>query len=931
VPTADGAPGTFAPWDDGEIPPIVAIERPSSELNEGMTTPVGVAVRLASRPVGAVTRRSLRWWALLGLALVAATVMAEAMRMPIAAGHLIRCLAALAAVGFSAHGWRAATGRARAVRGWLTIALAIWLVSELVRLVNTFAGRPVDSGIEFAVIGLAAAAARTYVCALRGRLRPADEAALYLDAAIVFSACAALLIVFGGPWFRDPDVATVTIHLTFFVSTLGATAMLDLATRAPLRVAGPYGILIGLALGAVGYLGLLVVPEPAWLRACFDMTLGAGALVAGYGAGAWTADEDHRPAYEEAAQRIRHWLPLVAVGLAPMLMFVVLLRPVAGGDALRLLGGSAIGIVVLLALARQTFLLRDREQSVTRERSLRADLAASHAQYRSVVDRVPGAVYVADVGMDGRWHYVSPSITEILGYTPEEWLADPDLWEQRLHPADHERMLIGERASAEPSYSGSRWEYRLIARDGREVWVLDDEEVISRDAAGRPVTVQGILVDISDRKNLEEQLRHQALHDPLTGLPNRVLFADRVTHALARRGGKLDVAVLFLDLDDFKGVNDSLGHGIGDDALRQGAERIASVLRPEDTACRLGGDEFACLLEDVDGEAAVQVAERILIALRVPFALGGHDVVLRASIGVAVRSRSDVSADQLLRDADNAMYAAKALGKGRVQVFTGGMDEPILRRLQMRTALEVAVERDELRLAYQPIVEIATGRTIGVEALVRWLHPELGRIMPGEFIPLAEDIGLIGQVGAWVLETACRHIAAASPIAIASVNVSAHQLGSGDLPGRVASVLASTGLAPGRLLLELTESTLAAAGHGAEVELAQIHELGVRIALDDFGSGYSSLEYLGRLPVDVLKVDRSLVARIDTDAQRRGVLAAVGQIARELHLDTIVEGVERLEQRRTLLELGFTTAQGYLLGMPSELDVALPQERRPVA
>ena len=895
-----------------------------------MTTPVGVAVRLASRPMGAATRRSLRWWALLASVVVAATVVAEAMLLPIAAGHLTRCLAAVMAVGFSANGWRTATGRARAVRGWLTVALAIWLVSEIVRLANTFAGRPVDAGVEFAVIGLAATAVGTYVCALRGRLRPADEAALYLDAAIVFSACAAVLIVLGGTGFGDPEVATLTIHLTFFVSTIGATALLDLATRAPLRVAGPYGILIGLALGAIGYLGLLIAPEAAWLRACFDVTLGAGALVAGYSAGAWTAEEDHRPAYEEAAQRIRHWLPLVAVGLAPVLIFVVLLRPAAGGGELRLLGGSAIGIVVLLALARQTFLLRDREQSVTRERSLRDDLAASHAQYRSVVDRVPGAVYVADVGMDGRWHYVSPSITEILGYSPEEWMADPDLWEQRLHPADHERMLIGERTSAEPSYSGSRWEYRLIARDGREVWVLDDEEVISRDADGRPVTVQGILVDISDRKNLEEQLRHQALHDPLTGLPNRVLFADRVTHALARRGGNLDVAVLFLDLDDFKGVNDSLGHGIGDDALRHGAERIASVLRPEDTACRLGGDEFACLLEDVDGEAAVEVAERILIALRVPFALGGHDVVLRASVGVAVRSRSDITADQLLRDADNAMYAAKALGKGRVQVFEGGINEPILRRLQMRTALEVAVERDELRLDYQPIVEIATGRTIGVEALARWLHPELGRIMPGEFIPMAEEIGLIRQVGAWVLETACRDVAAASPTAIASVNVSAHQLGSGELPDRVASVLAATGLAPGRLLLELTESTLAAAGHGAEVELAQIHELGVRIALDDFGSGYSSLEYLGRLPVDVLKVDRSLVARIDTEAQRRGVLTAVGQIARELHLDTIVEGVERPEQRRILLELGFKTAQGYLLGMPSALDVALREERRPV-
>jgi diguanylate cyclase (GGDEF)-like protein/PAS domain S-box-containing protein len=578
---------------------------------------------------------------------------------------------------------------------------------------------------------------------------------------------------------------------------------------------------------------------------------------------------------------------------------------------------------VLLALARQTFLLRDREQAVSRERTLRDDLASSHAQYRSVVDRVPGVVYVADVGAEGRWHYVSPSITEILGYTPEEWLARPDLWEERLHPNDRERMLLAERTSAQPTYTGSRWEYRLVARDGRDVWVLDDEEVIARDAQGRPTAVQGILVDISDRKNLEEQLRHQALHDPLTELPNRVLFVDRVTHALERHGGRLDVAVLFLDIDDFKTINDSLGHATGDEVLRKSGERIVKVLRPEDTACRLGGDEFAVLLEDVNAATAVAVAERILAAIRVPFDLDGQDVILRASIGVAVREHPEATADDLLRDADNAMYAAKALGKGRVQTFKGGMEEPILRRLQMRTALEAAVERNELRLDYQPIVDLASGVPIGVEALARWHHADLGRVMPNEFVPLAEEIGLIGKVGAWVLETACREVAAASSTAIASVNVSAHQLGTGDLPARVAAVLRETSLPPERLMLELTESTIAAAGHGAEVELAEIHQLGVRIALDDFGSGYSSLEYLGRLPVDVLKVDRTLVARIEMEPQRRSVLAAVGQIARELRLVTIVEGVERSDQRRLLLDLGFTTAQGYLLGRPGELQAAL--------
>jgi diguanylate cyclase (GGDEF)-like protein len=441
--------------------------------------------------------------------------------------------------------------------------------------------------------------------------------------------------------------------------------------------------------------------------------------------------------------------------------------------------------------------------------------------------------------------------------------------------------------------------------------------------------VQGILVDISDRKDLEDQLRHQALHDPLTGLPNRVLFVDRLSHALVRRGpSHAGLAVLFVDLDDFKEVNDTLGHAAGDQLLRLVATRLAGVLRPEDTAGRLGGDEFAFLVEEVRPEDIDHIAERIVRALAEPFDLGGRVATLSASIGIATRDRlaagrdaSDV-ADELLRDADTAMYAAKSLGKGRVRVFDRRMHEPVARRRALRGALERALETDELILEYQPIVDMRSGETIGLEALVRWNHPQLGRLLPADFVPLAEESALIGRLGGWVLNQACRDLANAG--LVVSVNVSAHQLGSGDLPRFLAAALRDSGIEPARLMLELTESTLASAGAGAETELQRLQALGVRIALDDFGSGYSSLEYLGRLPIDVLKIDRSLVEHVHAEPQRQEVLRAIGHIARKLKLSTIVEGVEHEAQRTTLLDLGFREAQGFLWSPALALSDVLP-------
>jgi len=603
-------------------------------------------------------------------------------------------------------------------------------------------------------------------------------------------------------------------------------------------------------------------------------------------------------------------------------------RPDLLSDPLRILVATGSGLVVVASVARQTIILVDRETVLRRERLLTDELTVAEAQYRSVVERVPGVVYVAEVGQHGRWHFVSAKIEELLGYSAEEWTADSTLWMSRMHPADRDRMILAETQDHERSEPVGRWEYRLIARDGHVVWVIDDEAVVARDPDGHPTMVQGILIDISARKHLEDQLRHQALHDPLTQLPNRVLFVDRLTHALVRRGRPdAGIAVLFVDLDDFKAINDTLGHAVGDELLALVGRRLSGVVRVEDTACRLGGDEFAFLLEDSTGQEATEVAERIITALAEPFEVAGRSATLSASIGIASRDRlgedgdAAETADELLRDADTAMYAAKSLGKGRIRVFDRRLEEPIARRREMRSALERALDGDELFLEYQPIVDLRTGLGFGLEALVRWNHPQFGRLMPADFVPLAEESGLILGLGDWVLEHACADLATED--VLASVNVSAHQLGHGELPDRVDAVLRRTGLPPDRLLLELTESTLASVGAGSEAELQRLQALGVRIALDDFGSGYSSLEYLGRLPVDILKIDRSLVERAHLEPQRQEVLKAIAHIAEKLGLETIVEGVEHEVQRATLLDLGFRQAQGFLFSAAAPLSEAL--------
>ncbi|HEX7167056.1 MAG TPA: EAL domain-containing protein, partial [Acidimicrobiales bacterium] len=423
---------------------------------------------------------------------------------------------------------------------------------------------------------------------------------------------------------------------------------------------------------------------------------------------------------------------------------------------------------------------------------------------------------------------------------------------------------------------------------------------------------------------LFQDSRHAALHDPLTGLPNRVLLLDRLEQALerSRRHNHL-VAVLFLDLDRFKVVNDSLGHDVGDRLLVAAAQRMTSVLRPGDTATRFGGDEFVVVCEDIEGETdATEIAQRLADALLEPFSLGEHEAFVTVSVGVAISTDADDEASSLIRDADAAMYRAKERGRARAEVFDRGMRAEAIARLETENDLRRAIERDELRVFYQPAVDVASGEMVGCEALVRWDHPEKGLVSPASFIPLAEETGLIGRLTEWVLEEACRQLAEWNATLSlptdfnVAINLSAREVSEPGLVETIAAVIARHNIDPPQLSLEITETALLQDIDAALGALARLRRLGVTVALDDFGTGYSSLSYLRRLPVDVLKIDRSFVARLGDDGKDRAVVAGMIDLAHALNLTVIAEGVETSAQLHELRLLGCDAAQGWFLARP---------------
>jgi diguanylate cyclase (GGDEF)-like protein len=467
-----------------------------------------------------------------------------------------------------------------------------------------------------------------------------------------------------------------------------------------------------------------------------------------------------------------------------------------------------------------------------------------------------------------------------------------------------------------------------------------------REEDGEPIRMVGTVHDVTERKALEEQLQHQALHDPLTGLPNRTLFVDRLRQALTRakrRGGR--IAVLFMDLDNFKVINDSLGHEAGDSLLMAASKRAKALFRPEDTGARLGGDEFIFLLEDTGTQDAVHVAERVLEHFRKPFVLGGHKFIITASIGIATGSPTGGNkkyAADLLRNADVAMYRAKHSGKARHAVFEEAMNTLVLERLEMEHCLRRALERGELKVHYQPQMLLdAQGlsrsaesravvaarvsqepRIIGVEALVRWEHPERGLLLPDEFIPLAEETGLIVPMGEAVLEEACRRtrewqerFESDPPLSIC-VNLSASQFREPDLTQTVSRVLKQTGLDPACLYLEITESTAMSDAPATVSTLEELAALGIRLVIDDFGTGYSSLSYLARLPVDYIKIDRSFVGGLEREPRAITLVSGMTDLAHALGLRVIAEGVEKAGQFEQVRAIRCDLAQGRYFSDP---------------
>ena len=612
---------------------------------------------------------------------------------------------------------------------------------------------------------------------------------------------------------------------------------------------------------------------------------------------AWsTADQEPRPQsisplpYLAAAAIF--WL-LVSDGVHPWT------DPISG----LVVGATAITFLMII---RQVVAVRQNvrllEETAARQ---------GEARFRSLVQNSSDVIILVDA--EGTVTFVSPSASRVLRYEPSVMVGLSLL---ELIDADDQKRaesFIREAAVARGVSAPTEW--RFQQPDGAPLHA----EVIATNLLGDPI-VSGIVLntrDISERKRFEQQLLHQAFHDPLTGLANRALFRDRVDHALklAKRQ-RHAITVLFLDLDDFKKINDSFGHGEGDKLLVLAAERFRSCARAADTVARLGGDEFAILIEDSTGPEEQQLLiERLTSSMAQPFMLSGTEVFVTASVGIAAASAGE-SVSEVLRNADTAMYAAKRAGKGRFEAYASQMSSDVRHRLELERALRRALEKGELVLHYQPIISLRTGVLTGVEALVRWEHPQFGHLLPGHFIPLAEETGLITRVGSWVLHEACRQVGRwrrehPSLKLTVAVNISGRELHEHNIVEDVRTALEETRIDPDALVLEITESVLMQETSTVLERLRQLKALGVQLAIDDFGTGYSSLSYLQRFPIDILKIAKPFIEELGAGPDKAALARAIIGLGETLKLRTIAEGIETPAQVGALLELGCNMGQGY--------------------
>ncbi len=554
-------------------------------------------------------------------------------------------------------------------------------------------------------------------------------------------------------------------------------------------------------------------------------------------------------------------------------------------------------------------LLRERDESLLRSRK---DLHLA----RKVIEASLDGVMIADA--KGDIEFVNPAFTQLTGYTPEEVVGrNPRLLQSGRQDGEFYRaMWTGLLRNG--FWQGEIWNRRKSGEVFPE-WLTINA---IRDDEGRIGQYAAIFADISERKKTEERIKNLANFDVLTGLPNRRLFIDRLHMAIAtahRHGDR--IAILFLDLDLFKRINDTLGHGVGDSVLVETARRLSACIRDCDSVARLGGDEFVILLPEVgDVEDIGRLAERVISHVRQPFLVDGHELFVTTSIGIALYPEDGGSVETLIKNADTAMYRAKDLGRNSYQLYTSAMNARSFERLAMEASLRHALVRGEFSLAYQVKVDLATGGMSGVEALLRWRHPEMGMVSPVDFIPLAENLGLISAIGNWVLHAACRQCRSwqdlgLPPVRVA-VNVSALQFRETDVPALVRAALHDTGLAAEYLELELTESVLMQRVDEVVDVLRQLRDMGVRISIDDFGTGYSSLSYLKRMPIDALKIDRSFVHDIAEDSDGAEIVATIINLAHNLKLRAVAEGVETEAQAEFLRARGCDEIQGFLISRP---------------
>ena len=583
----------------------------------------------------------------------------------------------------------------------------------------------------------------------------------------------------------------------------------------------------------------------------------------------------------------------------------------------RAAGDADLPVVTALAEAVANAIATERAHE---DEDLHRDL------FRSMVEAGPTVTYIDGVDDHASSLYVSPQVEAMLGYTSEEFLADPEMWVKLLHPDDRARALaenVRHNETGEPY----RLEYRMIAKDGRTVWVLDEASMV-RDARGNPRYSHGVLLDVTDRKRREENLAFQAYHDELTGLPSRAMFEELLDLSIARaRRHDGAVAVLCVDLDDFRLVNDSLGHAAGDEVLRLVSDRLREATRETDLVARRGGDQFLLLLADLDRDEsssdgaktrAESVARRIQGSMASPFSVQGQEIYISTGIGISLFPHDAPDGGTIQRNAESAMYEAKKTGSASYVVSSDGSYDSAA-KLQFVTRLRKAVEAQRWTLYYQPVIDLGTGTMVGVEALIRWIEPDGTIVPPLDFIPLAEELGLIEQIGDWVVREIAYQLTAWKELDIdleVGFNLSPKQFWQPDLAERIVREIRVSGVDPSRVLVEVTESSAMLDPDRAQEILLELNEHGFAIAIDDFGTGYSSLSRLREMPVRVLKIDRSFVSGMHEDAQSASIVTAFLQLAKGLGMTTLAEGIETPEELAFLRERGCDLGQGYYFSKP---------------